>query len=162
MNQLFKNLPTDLQWEILTEFVGTHVVRNNKLRRRMDGHIQNRLTEVTKYSLFEDYNRLYLKHYPCYYGYGKMPWYWTNPRNPLFISVTQISVGTIGNTVALMKNIKTGELSYGFYSSSSRKWYMSPIDDSVALSPYVKHHYPSYPYTNKKLNRKSGVKAILY
>ena len=160
MNQLFRNLPTELQWEILAEFVGTHVVRYNKLKRRMDGHIQNRLIELTKNSRFVDYNRLYLKHFACYYGDGNVQWYWTNPLNPSVFSVTQVSLGIKGNTIALMKNIRSGELSYGFYSSSSRQWNMSPINNSVTLSPYVKHHYPSYPHTNKKLGRRSGQKVM--
>jgi hypothetical protein len=40
MDQLFKALPRDLQWEILTEFVGTHTVRNGKLLRKITGEYQ--------------------------------------------------------------------------------------------------------------------------
>jgi hypothetical protein len=35
MDKLFKSLPTELQWEIMEKFVGTHVVRNGKLRRKL-------------------------------------------------------------------------------------------------------------------------------
>ena len=35
MDNLFKSLPRDLQWEVLTEFVGTHVVRCGKLMRKI-------------------------------------------------------------------------------------------------------------------------------
>ena len=35
MDKLFKALPRDLQWEILSEFVGTHVVRKGKLMRKL-------------------------------------------------------------------------------------------------------------------------------
>ena len=35
MDQLFRALPRDLQWEVLTEFTGTHTVRKGKLRRKM-------------------------------------------------------------------------------------------------------------------------------
>lgn len=35
MDQLFQQLPRDLQWEVLIEFVGTHVVRNGKLIRKI-------------------------------------------------------------------------------------------------------------------------------
>jgi hypothetical protein len=35
MDQLFKALPRDLQWEILVDFVGTHTVRNGKLMRKL-------------------------------------------------------------------------------------------------------------------------------
>ena len=34
MDQLFKALPQDLQWEVLTEFTGTHSVRNGKLIKK--------------------------------------------------------------------------------------------------------------------------------
>ena len=46
MDKLFKALPRDLQWEILSEFVGTHVVRNGKLMRKMTGEIQARLLDT--------------------------------------------------------------------------------------------------------------------
>jgi hypothetical protein len=35
MDNLFLALPRDLQWEILTEFVGTHVVHGGKLMRKI-------------------------------------------------------------------------------------------------------------------------------
>jgi hypothetical protein len=35
VDQLFLKLPRDLQWEILETFVGTHVVRNGKLMRKL-------------------------------------------------------------------------------------------------------------------------------
>jgi len=35
MDQLFKALPRDLQWHILTEFVGSHSVRKGKLIKKM-------------------------------------------------------------------------------------------------------------------------------
>jgi len=162
INKLFKCLPKDLQWEILTIFVGTHIVRCNKLMRRMDGHIQDILTERTRNSYFMDYKRLYLKQNACYYGDGKYPWFWTHHKNPSFRTITQVILGTKGDVFSLLKNIHTGELSYGLYSST-RNWYISPITDSVTLSPYVRHIYPSYPYTDKKLKRKNThTKMYLY
>jgi hypothetical protein len=35
MEKLFRNLPTDLQWHVLQNFVGTPVVRNGKLLRKL-------------------------------------------------------------------------------------------------------------------------------
>jgi len=35
MDQLFKALPRDLQWEILSEYVGSHSVRKGKLMTKM-------------------------------------------------------------------------------------------------------------------------------
>jgi hypothetical protein len=52
----------------------------------------------------------------------------------------------------LLKKKDTGSLSYGYYSWG-RDWYITPINDSIVLPPYVKNYYPSYPHTNKKLGR---------
>ena len=56
MDNLFKALPSDLQWEILQDFVGTHVVRNGKLMRKMTGNIQGELADKMR----NDCDRLYL------------------------------------------------------------------------------------------------------
>ena len=45
MNQVFKILPIALQWEILIDFVGGYVVRNNRLRRLMSGDLQEKIME---------------------------------------------------------------------------------------------------------------------
>ena len=57
MDELFKALPRDLQWEILSEFVGTHVVRNGKLMRKMVGNIQGELADKMR----GECDKLYLK-----------------------------------------------------------------------------------------------------
>ena len=44
-DELFIKLPRDLQWEILETFVGTHIVRNGKLMRKMTGRIQAQLLD---------------------------------------------------------------------------------------------------------------------
>ena len=48
MDNLFKALPEVLQWEILTEFVGSHVVRYKKLRRKFTGAIHATLMKNYK------------------------------------------------------------------------------------------------------------------
>ena len=160
MENLFQNLPRELQWEILTVFVGTHVVRYNKLRRKMTREIQDQLRENTKHSYFYENTRLTLKQNACYYGDGNTPWYWENSSNPAFFTITQVVLGVHGNLFALFKNRYTGDLCYGFYSRA-RKWTMTLVEDNTTLSPYVKHQYSSYPYTNKKLNR-DGKKMVIY
>lgn len=35
MDQLFMALPCDLQWEVLSKFVGSHAVRNGRLKRKL-------------------------------------------------------------------------------------------------------------------------------
>ena len=44
MDQLFAKLPRDLQWKILVEFLGTHVVRNGKLMRKIVFTIRDGVT----------------------------------------------------------------------------------------------------------------------
>ena len=61
MEQLFIKLPRDLQWEILETFVGTHVVRNGKLRRKLV--LDSNDNQVLR--LIQDrpwYNWLYTQH----------------------------------------------------------------------------------------------------
>ncbi len=160
MDRLFRNLPRELQWEILTEFVGTHVVRYNRLMRRMSGAIQSKLSSQAKHSYYFENSDCRLKQYACYYGDRAIPWYWTNTFDPELYTITEVALGVHGNLMALFKNSRTGELSYGFYSRV-RRWSISPIRDTVTLPPYVKREYPSYPYTNKKLHR-TGAKVVLY
>lgn len=45
LDEVFKRLPRDLQWEMLVVFVGGFVVRNNRLRRLMSGEIQRQMME---------------------------------------------------------------------------------------------------------------------
>ena len=111
MDQLFKALPEALQWEIMTEFVGTHLVRYNKLRRKMTGEIHSLLLQnyKSRYPIIDfAYLNFYQSKYDLVYflcrGWGlKREWFRTQP--------------------------------------------------TVVLPPYVKHHFPSYPYTNKKLGK---------
>ena len=145
-------LPTDLQWEILTEFLGTHVVRNNKLIRRMDGEIQNKLIEYAKQNYLFDHPKCCLKQKPYHFVYGNTPWYWQRAYDHPDYKVTEVSLYKNETVFALVENIQTGESWHSYYSSSNNM-YTCPIDDSVILLPYVKHYYPSYPYTNKKLKR---------
>jgi hypothetical protein len=71
MEKLFRSLPTELQWEILCVFVGSHVVRNNKLRRRLDGRIHKEiLANTIEYSASR---RLHLKIQPLF-NPDKIPW----------------------------------------------------------------------------------------
>jgi len=38
-------------------------------------------------------------------------------------------------------------------NETRRKTFTRVLDDSVILSPFIKHTYPSYPYTNKKMKK---------
>ena len=180
LDEVFKSLPRDLQWEILVVFVGGFVVRNNRLRRLMSGEIQRQMMannfKRNKLSLRRLWAKPFVK-YPITgwnsqwahfktiptnrntwsmggkeYSYRSNgePWVDDDPEHLHSIASAEFSRYDVG--VVLFESKKTGKLSYG-YNSWSREWYITEIDDSVVLPPYEKHVYPSYPYTNKKLGR---------
>jgi hypothetical protein len=51
IDQLFNALPRDLQWEILSEFVGTHAVRKGKLMRKLVEPFQH---SPLKFDMFQN------------------------------------------------------------------------------------------------------------
>ena len=149
MDNLFKKLPTELQWEILSVFVGSHVVRNNKLIRRLNGKIQKAiLTNTISYS---DSRRLFLKPLPIF-NPDKIPWLGKYRT----VSITNF---TEGSRRMLMENSLNGQLSYWYISNG--RWVVVILDDTVVLPPFVKHTYPSWESTDKK----KGIlwqKVVLY
>jgi len=180
LDEVFKKLPRDLQWEILVEFVGGYVIRNNRLRRLMSGEIQRQMMEnnfeINELSLRRLWAKPFVK-YPISGWDSQWAHYESIPQNrttwskrgkeysyrsngDLFddddpehlrsIASAEFSRQDVG--VVLFESKNDGKLSYG-YNSWSREWYITEIDDSVVLPPYEKHVYPSYPYTNKKLGR---------
>ena len=64
MEKLFKDLPRDLQWEILTEFVGSHSVRKGKIIQKIVFDYRHRMLLVhaslhypmKSYSMMSTYN----------------------------------------------------------------------------------------------------------
>ena len=148
MDCLFKALPTELQWEILCVFVGSHVVRNNKLIRRLNGKIQKEiLANPIEYS---ESRRLHLKYHPIF-NPEKIPWVGK------YCTVAIINFSEGGKRI-LMENTELGQLSYWYICND--KWVVSIMDD-LTLPPFVKHSYPSWESTDKK----KGViwqKVVLY
>ena len=70
-DHLFKLLPRDLQWEIMTDFVGGYVVRYNRLRRIMSGEVQQKIMEHIFQINDLSWRRLWLKpniRYPFHLG----------------------------------------------------------------------------------------------
>jgi hypothetical protein len=141
MDNLFKALPRDLQWEILSEFVGTHTVRNGKLMRKLDNKIKDRL-KVTSVGCSKE---LWLKPYcilcsPTEYNNYMIACVWFHS----------------GNLMKICDNPNTREIRYVYskpypnVNDTPQKPITSVLDDSVILPPFEKHTYPSYPYTNKK------------
>ena len=145
MNQLFIALPRDLQWEILSEFVGTHVVRNGKLMRKISGNIN-----------FDQHK--YLKRdRPCY------NWIY-NMRDDEANKRRFVRFPANGSSMMFCRDFRTDETIYLYRKSiqlhslwdSIWEVQFEPVKscDSVILEPFIKHQYPSYPYTNKKMRRK--------
>jgi hypothetical protein len=133
MDQLFRALPSDLQWEVLSEFVGSHRVRKGKLIKR--------LVFDNRHQMIKDLPRIQR----CYI--------WLYIRN--FNATDDVQLQS-GSQLMFCENTKTGEMGYLFRKrkvrthSREEKIYehkYTPLNDSVTLLPFEKHSYPSY---NKK------------
>jgi hypothetical protein len=155
-DQLFNALPRDLQWEVLTTFVGTHAVRNGKLIRK--------LTVTTPPQILKNNIIHNNRNFPWRYSkYGNIT---IHPEIPGFLSecVNIVSFVNLSNGGMMMycEGTITKKMSYIFRTATTMvqncpTWdherFM--LDDSTILPSFVKHDYPSYPYTNKKMGRKS-------
>ena len=142
IDKLFKDLPRDLQWEILEDFVGTHVVRNGKLLCKMTGEVQLRLLNTMRCN----YGGLYLK-------------FKTEKSSPNYMMHMEYD-GDVDTKVLLLAKYKMYvflctktvnkdiEMSYRYITS--HQVYQVPIDNSIVLPPFKKNNYPSYEYTDKK------------
>ena len=137
MDQLFKTLPRDLQWEVLTEFVGSHSVRNGKLIKKI---------------VFDDRHQILLDiplirqkigiEYDTSFFYAEAAVIMSNDR--------YLSFG---------EGSGSGRLAHGFRKivpgDDVGPWYglnmeIAFMDDSAVLPPFEKHSYTSYEYTAKK------------
>jgi hypothetical protein len=141
MDNLFKALPRDLQWEILSEFVGTHVVRNGKLMRKLGTKIEDQL-KVTSSGYSKE---LWLK--PCLID--------CTPSMHLQFNTYMIACVWFngGNLLQICEDSNTHEISFVYFEPLHKipqKAIISVLDDSIVLPPFIKHEYPSYEYTDKK------------
>ena len=156
IDQLFNALPQDLQWEILSEFVGSHVVRKGKLMRRLTMNIPH---QTLKHNIIHNNRKV-----PWHYSkYGTISVY---PDFPCFLSecVNIVSFVNLpdGGMIMYCEGTITKKMSYIFRTATKMindrpTWDHERLilDDFTILSAFVKHDYPSYPYTNKKMGRKS-------
>jgi hypothetical protein len=140
MWQLFKNLPRDLRWEVLSEFVGSHAVRKGKLIKKLV--FGDRHTAVQNVQLIRECNI----------------WLYTND----FKAKTIVYMGE-GSQLMFCEEPKSGAARILFRKRNKRthsretKSYgitYTPLNDSVVLSPFEKHSYPSFPDTNKKKEKR--------
>ena len=160
MDQLFKALPRDLQWEILSEFVGSHAVRNGKLVRKL---VQN---QTLKHQTLKHQT---LKHH-IFHISPKYPWYYSKygtisvpPEIPCFLSecvniVSQVTLSDDGCQIMYCESTVNKKRSYIIFRTANKFvdgriiWDDERflIDDSVVLEPFIKHVYTSYEHTDKK------------
>lgn len=158
MDILFKALPRDLQWEILTAFVGSHVVRFNKLRRKfvftkIDGRIMRQRNDET----FEELKiaNLVRERVEC------LPWLTAGMKNPPdYVRITDDNLRDkpfifcrdrqTNNTIYMYRKIWSG---IPLFEVNFDKETDQLKIKEVSLPLFEKQKYKSYPYTNKKLNR---------
>ena len=136
MDQLFKALPRDLLWEVLSEFVGSHSVRNGKLIKK--------LVFGSRHKMLQDLPRIQR----CYIGQYKTD----------FNAVTWVDMRDNNGQIMFCIHPIYGEMGYtvrhkivreGLWIPAYRCQY-TPMNYSVVLPPFEKHSYPSYPFTDKK------------
>ena len=164
MDNLFKALPRDLQWEILSEFVGTHVVRNGKLMRKL-------MLDITK-----DQAKYLARYRPCYdwlYNHHNdednkllfADWFYNSFNDDDHMRTISKFEGS--NQILFCRDQYTYETIYMYrrplqtpdlnaYYDYNWEAQFTPINpmDLIVLSPFKKNYYPSYEHTNKKLGRK--------
>ena len=145
MDTLFKTLPRDLQWEILSEFVGTHVVRKGKLMRKIvyitiDGIIMRQLGNNHFLPVI---NGLRVRE--------RLPWLYD--RNDNLRHYIRFRVDT---QMKFCEDVVTGDTIYCYRKVIDDlplwKLYFTAlkVKDVIILPPFVKNVYPSYEFTNKK------------
>ena len=154
IDKLFKALPRDLQWEILQDFAGTHVVRNGKLMRKMTGDIQEKLMTKMEWSSMSIrftpdgmLRQLCLKCNPI-----QTNTYFTPFDNMITKTLVQLAKWG-GRQVYVSEMPETGKIIYEYTTPTCD--FTLTLDDSIILPPFIKHEYSSYPYTDKKMGRPS-------
>ena len=137
MDKLFKALPRDLQWEVLTVFVGSHAVRKGQLIKKIN-------TFDNKYHLIRDMVRIE----KCY-----IEQYIQAFNTKSFVQLPN------GSQLMFCECPYTGYMGYKFRQVLKRECSWMPkayglqytsLTYSAPLPPFEKHFYPSYPDTDKK------------
>ena len=137
MDKMFKNLPRDLQWEVLTVFVGSHSVRKGKLIQKLN-------LVGTKFQQIQDMARIE----KCYIGQYIVAFNTTS-----FVQLPN------GSQLMFCECPYTGYMGYKFRQVLKRECSWMPkayglqytsLTYSAPLPPFEKHTYPSYEDTDKK------------
>jgi hypothetical protein len=141
MDQLFIALPRDLQWEVLTTFAGTHVVRKGKLMRKIvmnSGKFQivHDMPHITKCIGEEFFNIKYSAKAMVDLG----------DRRKLMLCECP-------NTNQLGYKYRVDSLTDGIYLE-----YVQLKTNPHSLPAFVKHSYPSYEDSDKKKERRKHQK----
>ena len=137
MEQLFKALPTDLQWEVLSTFVGSHVVRKGKLMLKM--------VRDTRFETLENIPGVrwcFFNYHNVHYNaerYVRM-----RDQSRLFLCIDPVS----GERRFLFSKHTGGPYDDSIYQY--RDYDFSIPVSATDLPPFIKHSYPSYEHTDKK------------
>ena len=135
IDKLFKALPRDLQWEVLTVFVGSHTVRKGKLIRKLDNQFQQLLQDIPRIE-------------KCCIGQ-----YIQAFNTKSFVQLPN------GSQLMFSECPYTGQMGYNFRQVLKRECSWMPkayglqytsLTYSAPLPPFEKRSYPSYEYTDKK------------
>jgi hypothetical protein len=144
MDQLFKALPRDLQWEAL-EFAGTHTVRKGKLIRKLDNQFQQLLQDIPRIE-------------KCCIGQ-----YIQAFNTKSFVQLPD------GSQLMFCECPYTGYMGYKFRQVLKRECSWMPkayglqytsLTYSAPLPPFEKRSYPSYEYTDKKKASRRPIQLI--
>ena len=138
ISQLFDALPCDLQWEILSVFVGSHSVRN--------GVLIQKLVRDKRFDMLENLSHIRICNIHTY----TMNWNAksiVNMRDGSQLMYCESSFS--GKSGVLFRKIRPSN----YPGSWSWAVTFTPLAvQDVILTPYVKHSFHSYPHTNKKKN----------
>ena len=149
MDQLFKALPRDLQWEILSEFVGSHSVRNGKLMRKLVFDERHQiLLNIPRIKIPRRLHRDVADMFPnsfVEFSNGTQLFFTTHPEYGMGLVGYLFISNTIRSDIPSMKVRE-------YYWVSQNRWYCN------GDYPFEKHVYPSYPDTDKKKKNRSPFK----
>jgi hypothetical protein len=147
IDKLFKALPRDLQWEVLTVFLGTHAVRKGQLFKKI-------VLDDEKYQLIRDMARIE----KCDIGQ-----YIQAFNTKSFVQLPN------GSQLMFCECPYTGYMGYKFRQVLKRDCSWMPkayglqytsLTYSAPLPPFEKHSYPSFPDTDKKKAERLSKKIV--